>query len=295
MKEFWGRNQAWITPLLLLALPAGLFLLVIVSSIVQSIWLSLFDWDGTGPKTWVGLGNYVELFSDPQFWVSLKNNVIWLVLFLLAPVFGLALALFLNQKLPEMRFVKSMFFIPLVLAHVIIGVVFTWFYDPTFGLLALAFKALGLQPLAILSDEHFVTLGIIIAALWSQIAFCLVLFLAGLSQIDHELIAAAKMDGASGWRLFRHIVLPQLHSVTFVAVIITVIMSLRNFDMIAVMTQGGPYGSSTVLAYQMYDTTIFSFRAGYGAAIATVLFLIMSIYIALFLRYTLRNEAREQL
>ncbi|CAM3646840.1 Sugar ABC transporter permease [Bordetella sputigena] len=294
MKEFWGRNQAWITPLLLLALPAGLFLLVIVSSIVQSIWLSLFDWDGTGPKTWVGLGNYVELFGDPQFWVSLKNNVIWLVLFLLAPVFGLALALFLNQKLPEMRFVKSMFFIPLVLAHVIIGVVFTWFYDPTFGLLALAFKALGLQPLAILSDEHFVTLGIIVAALWSQIAFCLVLFLAGLSQIDHELIAAAKMDGASGWRLFRHIVLPQLHSVTFVAVIITVIMSLRNFDMIAVMTQGGPYGSSTVLAYQMYDTTIFSFRAGYGAAIATVLFLIMSIYIALFLRYTLRNEAREQ-
>lgn len=295
MKEFWGRNQAWITPFLLLLLPAGLFLLVIVSSIVQSMWLSLFDWDGTGPKTWVGLGNYVELFSDPQFWLSLKNNVIWLVLFLLAPVFGLALALFLNQKLPEMRFLKSLFFIPLVLAHVIIGVVFTWFYDPTFGILALAFKALGLQPLAVLSDEHFVTLGIIIAALWSQIAFCLVLFLAGLSQIDHELIAAAKMDGASGWRLFRHIVLPQLHSVTFVAVIITVIMSLRNFDMIAVMTQGGPYGSSTVLAYQMYDTTIFSFRAGYGAAIATVLFLIMSVYIALFLRYTLRNEAREQL
>jgi len=295
MKEFWGRNQAWLTPFLLLLLPAGLFLLVIVSSTVQSIWLSFFDWDGTGPKSWVGWGNYVELFDDPQFWVSLKNNVIWLVLFLLAPVFGLALALFLNQRLPEMRFVKSVFFIPLVLAHVIIGVVFTWFYDPTFGILALAFKALGLQPLAILSDEHLVTFGIIVAALWSQIAFCLVLFLAGLSQIDHELIAAAKMDGASGWRLFRHIVLPQLHSVTFVAAIITVIMSLRNFDMIAVMTQGGPYGSSTVLAYQMYDTTIFSFRAGYGAAIATILFLIMSVYIAWFLWYTLRNEAREQL
>jgi len=294
MKEFWGRNQAWLTPFLLLLLPAGLFLLVIVSSTVQSIWLSFFDWDGTGPKSWVGWGNYVELFDDPQFWVSLKNNVIWLVLFLLAPVFGLALALFLNQRLPEMRFVKSVFFIPLVLAHVIIGVVFTWFYDPTFGILALAFKALGLQPLAILSDEHLVTFGIIVAALWSQIAFCLVLFLAGLSQIDHELIAAAKMDGASGWRLFRHIVLPQLHSVTFVAAIITVIMSLRNFDMIAVMTQGGPYGSSTVLAYQMYDTTIFSFRAGYGAAIATILFLIMSVYIAWFLWYTLRNEAREQ-
>lgn len=293
MSKFWGRNQAWLTPFLLLLLPAGLFLLVIVSSTVQSVWLSFFNWDGIGPKTWAGWGNYADLFSDPQFWVSLTNNVIWLVLFLLAPVFGLALALLLNQRLPEMRFIKSMFFIPLVLSHVIIGVVFTWFYDPTFGILALAFKALGLQPLAVLSNQHLVTFGIIAAALWSQTAFCLVLFLAGLSQIDHELIAAAKMDGASGWRLFRHIVLPQLHSVTFVAVIITVIMSLRNFDMIAVMTQGGPYGSSTVLAYQMYDTTIFSFRAGYGAAIATVLLLIMSVYIAWFLWYTLRNEARE--
>ncbi len=279
-------------PVLLLVLPVSLFGLVIVSSIAQSVWISFFDWDGSGPKTWVGLDNYSELLHDAQFLTSLKNNVLWLVLFLLAPVIGLALALFLNQKLPEMKLVKSVFFIPLVLAHVVIGVVFTWFYDPTFGLLAIAFKAVGLAPVAVLSNEHFVTLGIIAAALWSQIAFCLVLFLAGLSQIDHELVAAGRMDGADGWRLLRHIVLPQLKSVSFVASIITIIMSLRNFDMIAVMTQGGPYGSSTVLAYQMFDATIFSFRAGYGAAIAVVLFLIMSVYIAWFLWHSLREERR---
>lgn len=290
MRNFWRAHQAWLTPVLLLAVPASLFILVIVSSIVQSIWISFYDWDGTGPAKWVGLANYVELFNDGQFIVSLKNNVLWLVLFLLAPVIGLALALFLNQKLPEMRFVKSVFFIPLVLAHVVIGVVFTWFYDPTFGLLSMALRALGLEPVAVLSNEHFVTIGIIVAALWAQIAFCLVLFLAGLSQIDHELVAAGRLDGATGWRLLRHVVLPQLRSVSFVASIITVIMSLRNFDMISVMTQGGPYGSSTVLAYQMYDATIFSFRAGYGAAIATVLFMIMSIYIAWFLWHTLRDE-----
>jgi multiple sugar transport system permease protein len=263
---------------------------VIVASAVQSVWISFFDWDGTGPKTWVGLGNYVELLHDVQFLTSLKNNIIWLVLFLLAPVIGLALALFLNQKLAEMPIIKALFFIPLVLAPVIIGVVFVWFYDPTFGLLALVFKALGLAPIAILSNEDWVTFGIIVAALWAQIAFCLVLFLAGLSQIDDELIAAGRLDGATGWRLFRHVVLPQLRAVSFVAAILTVIMSLRNFDMIAVMTQGGPYGRSTVLAYQMYDATIFSYRAGYGAAIATVLFVIMSVYIAWFLWYTLRQE-----
>jgi multiple sugar transport system permease protein len=292
MQKLWRENQSWLTPVLLLFLPALLFGTVIVASAVQSVWISFFDWDGTGPKTWVGLGNYRELFLDAQFLVSLKNNVIWLLLFLLAPIIGLALALFLNQKIPEMRIIKVIFFIPLVLAHVIIGVVFAWFYDPTFGLLALVTKAFGFTPIAILSNEHFVTFGIIVAALWAQVAFCLVLFLAGLSQIDQELVAAGRLDGAKGWRLFRYVVLPQLRSVTFVAAIITVIMSLRNFDMISVMTQGGPYGRSTVLAYQMYDATIFSYRAGYGAAIATVLFAIMSFYIGWFLWHTLRTEER---
>lgn len=294
MRRLWLKHQSWLTPALLLFLPVLVFATVIVASAVQSIWIGFFDWDGTGPKTWVGLANYRELMGDAQFLVSLKNNVIWLLLFLLAPVIGLALALFLNQKLPEMRVVKAFFFIPLVLAHVIIGVVFAWFYDPTFGLLAVGFRALGLAPVAILSNEHFVTFGIIVAALWAQVAFCLVLFLAGLSQIDHELVAAGRLDGATGWRLFRYVVLPQLRSVTFVAAIITIIMSLRNFDMISVMTQGGPYGRSTVLAYQMYDATIFSYRAGYGAAIATVLFAIMSIYIAWFLWHTLREERRRR-
>ena len=117
---------------------------------------------------------------------SLKNNVIWVLMYLLAPVFGLALALFLNQAIGGMRLVKALFFIPLVLAHVIIAVVFTWFYDPTFGPIAIVMQALGLKPFAILSDPNWVTFGIIAAGLWSQIAFCLVLFLAGLSQIDHE-------------------------------------------------------------------------------------------------------------
>src|SRR5215211_2188423 len=262
-RELRGGGADLLTPALLLALPLGLFVLMIVGPILRSLWISLYDWDGTGSATWVGLGNYRELFGDAQFYVSLKNNAIWLVLFLLAPVLGLALAIYLNQKLPEMRLVKALFFMPLVLAPVIVGVVFTWFYDPTFGILAIVFRAIGFAPPAILSNETFVTFGIIVAALWAQVAFCLVLFLAGLSQLDGEMIAAARLDGADGVPLFRYIVLPQLRPVVYTATILTVIMSLRNFDMISVMTQGGPYGSSTVLAYQMFDATIFSYRAGY--------------------------------
>lgn len=109
---FWQKNQSWLTPLILLLLPVGLFAVMIVIPIIQSILTSFYDWDGTGEATWVGFANYVELFGDPQFLVSLKNNIIWILMFLLAPVFGLTLALFLNQPLRELRFIKAVFFLP---------------------------------------------------------------------------------------------------------------------------------------------------------------------------------------
>jgi len=287
----WRAHQAHLAPAVLLALPLALFAIFIVLPILQTIAISFYDWDGAGPARWIGLGNYRELASDPEFLLSLRNNVLWLLMFLLAPVFGLGLALLLNQSIAGMRFIKSMFFVPLVLAHVVVGIVFVWFYDPVHGLLAIAFNWFDLPAPAILSSEHWVTFGIIAAALWSQTAFCLVLFMAGLTQLDGDLIAAGRIDGAQGLTMLWHIILPQLRSVGFIATIITVIGALRNFDLIAIMTQGGPFGSSSVLAWQVYEQTIFSFRAGYGAAIATVLFAIMSVYIAWFLRRTLRMEA----
>jgi multiple sugar transport system permease protein len=265
---------------------------VIIASAVQSLWISLYDWDGVGPKTWVGLGNYRELFGDPQFYMSLKNNVIWLALFMLAPIFGLGLALLLNQQIRGMRLVKSLFFIPLVLASVAVGVVFSWVYTPTFGLLSLLFSAFGAVAPALLSDERFVTFAVAVAALWPQVAFCMVLFLAGLNNLSEDLIGAGRVDGAKGWRMLRHIVLPQLTQVSLIAVAVTVIGALRSFDMVSVMTQGGPFGSSSVLAYQMYEQSIFSYRFGYGAAIASVLFAIMMVFIGWYLSQILRSEAR---
>lgn len=290
MKIWWRRHRNWLTPALLLTPGLALFLIIIIASSLETFWISFFEWDGMGPKTWVGLANYVELFDDPQFYTSLKNNVIWLVMFLLAPPAGLAIALLVNQKIRGMRFFKSMFFMPLVLAAVTVGVIFNWFYDPTFGLLAIIYNAFGAEPPALLSDENLVTFAVIGAALWPQIAFCMVLFLAGLNNLDEELIGAGRVDGARGWNMLRHVVLPQLTQVAFIAVAITLVGALRSFDLISVMTAGGPFGSSTVLAYQMYEQSIFSYRFGYGAAIATVLFLIMAVFIAWYLRGLIKAE-----
>lgn len=279
-------------PALFLAPGAFLFGLVIIAASIESVWISFFEWDGIGPRMWIGFANYQELWTDPQFWISLRNNVIWLAVFLMAPPLGLALALLVNQKLTGMRFMKSMFFMPLVLSTVTVGVVFGWIYDPTFGLLSIASRWLGFGSFAILSSERMVTFAVVLAALWPQVAFCMVLFLAGLNNLSEDQIGAGRVDGAKGWLMLRHVVLPQLSQIGFIALAVSVVGALRSFDIIAVMTSGGPYGSSTVLAYQMYESAIFSYRFGYGAAIATVLLVIMLAFIVWYVRRLLAAEER---
>ena len=287
---FWRRHRAWLYPVIFMLPGVAVFGTIIVASALESLWVSLHSWDGIGPMTWVGLGNFRELLDDPQFYTSLKNNLIWVLMFLLAPALGLAIALGVNQSIRGIRVAKSLFFVPLVLAPAAVGVIFVWFYDPSFGLLAKLYGLAGATPPALLSDPQLVTFAVVGAALWPQVAFCMILFLAGLSNIDESVLSAARVDGARGWRLLIHIVLPQLSQVNFLAIAVSVIGALRSFDIIAVMTQGGPFGSSATLAYQMYEQSIFSYRFGYGAAIATVLFGGVAVFIAWYLRRLLRSE-----
>ena len=165
-----------------------------------------------------------------------------------------------------------------------------WFYDPTHGLLNALLGIFGVPPFAPLSDPNTVTFAIIAAGLWPQISYCMILFLAGLTAVDPEQIEAGRLDGARGFRMFWHIIMPHLRPATFIAVVITVVGALRSFDLVQVMTDGGPYGSSSLLAFFMFQQSIANFRMGYGAASAVVLFLIMSIFIAFFLWRMIRTE-----
>ena len=132
--------------------------------------------------------------------------------------------------------------------------------------------------------------GIIAAGLWPQVAYCMILFLTGLNGLDPRQIEAARLDNVSGLKLLIFVILPQLKAASFMAVVVTVIGALRSFDLVAIMTDGGPYGSSSVLAYFMYEQSIFNYRMGYGAAIATVLFMIMNVYIGFFIWRMLKAE-----
>ena len=291
-RSWWQKNQQWLTPWLFLAPGIFMFAVYVIWPILQSFWLSFYDWDGLGEKTWIGWGNYVELWDDPNFYTSLKNNVIWLVLYLLAVPFGLFIAIFLNQTVRGIRLYKSLFFFPFVISQVVVGLIFSWFYAPNFGLLYKLIESVTGTGVAVLADPNLVTYGIIAAGLWPQTAYCMILYLTGLNNVSPDQVEAARLDGAKGWRMLWYVILPQLRPATFIAVVVTVIGALRSFDLVSIMTNGGPFGSSRVLSYYMYETALseYGYRMGYGAAIAVVLFLIMMVFITLFIVRMIAQE-----
>ncbi len=314
--SYYKRNKLAVAPWLFLAIGLAFFMVYVIIPIFQSIsfsftkWNGLYDINGDWTGEWVGLHNYRILWDDPNFWTSLKNNLIWLILFMLAVPIGLFIALFLNQTVMGIRIYKSLFFFPFVISQVVVGLIFAWAYNPEFGLLSEIWgwffcdfkenimgnlsRVCSVDPPSILGDANTATYGIIAAGLWPQIAYCMILYLTGLNNVSPDQIEAAQLDGARGWKMLRHVVLPQLKPATFIAIVVTVIGALRSFDMIATMTQGGPYGSTNVLAYYMYDQAVGEGvgRYGYGSAIATVLFFIMLVYISYFL-YRMYQDEKE--
>jgi multiple sugar transport system permease protein len=294
--DFLQRNRMIITPIMFLLPGLLFFILYVIFPVIQSFNLSLYEWSGVGSgdaAVFVGLDNYRELATDSRFQVSFFNNLKWLALYLLAIPAGLFIALFLNQNVVGIRLYKSLFFFPFVISQVVVGLVFSWFYLPDNGLFDIILGWFGADIRGgVLGNPNTATYGIIAAGLWPQTAYCMILYLTGLNAVDPEQIEAGRLDGAKGARMLWHIILPQLRPATFLAFVVTIIGALRSFDLISVMTSGGPFGSTRVLSYYMFEQALseYGFRMGYGSAIAVVLFLIMLFFIAYFLWRMYQDE-----
>ncbi|WP_205963788.1 carbohydrate ABC transporter permease [Pseudoruegeria sp. SK021] len=291
-RSWYKRNEIRVTPWLFLAPGILFFMVYVIIPIFQSFSISLYEWDGLSDAYFIGLENYRELWDDDAFYTSLRNNLLWLVLYLLAIPAGLLIALFLNQTVTGIRLYKSLFFFPFVISQIVVGLVFSWFYDPSFGLLNVILGYVGLGPINVLGDENFVNYGIIAAGLWPQTAYCMILYLTGLNAVDPEQVEAARLDGAKGWKMLWYVIVPQLKPATFIAFVVTIIGALRSFDLISIMTNGGPFGESRVLSFYMFEVALseYGFRMGYGAAIAVMLFLIMLLFISYFLYAMYKDE-----
>jgi multiple sugar transport system permease protein len=243
---------------------------------VQGFYLSLTNWDGVSPATFAGLGNFSEMIGDSVFRKAAVDTALWLVLFGgLSIVLGLGAALLLQQERRGVGFYRAALFLPVVFSLVATALVWQAMYQPD-GLINRVLGGVGLGDLARpwLADQSTALYAVIVPALWREVGYVMVLYLAGLKGIDPVLYEAAKVDGAGRRQQFRHITLPQLSSVNAVVVSVVVIDSLRSFDVVWALTRGGPYHSSELLSTYMYTTAFQSQRLGYGSALAVVIFLL---------------------
>ena len=276
-----GQGYALVLPALLLY---GAFLLW---PIIQTVWLSLTDWNGlTASPTWNGLDNYRRLVGDERFASALGNNLLWVVGSWLAQGLGLLLAALLSASWISGRTLfRTLLFVPATLSLVVVGIVWDRIYNPNTGLLNTALNSAGLEGVSRgwLSDSATAMPAVIATANWTYYGFAMVIFFAGLQSIDRQLYEAAALDGAGAWHQFRHITIPGLRNEITLLLVISFINTLRTFDLVYVMTNGGPGRRTEVVAYYIYSLAFVTRQVGYGAAVATALTAIVLAITAVFL------------
>jgi ABC-type sugar transport system permease subunit len=266
--------------LLFLAFIAPNFLLLGIFSywpLIYQAYLSLTRWDMINPtKTFVGLRNYRFMFSEPGFHRVLLNTGYFTGAVLTGSlVLGLALAMLLNQRLRGRTVVRGIVFAPFVLSGAAVGLVWAYIFDPVYGLLRVVLGWFGIGSPDWLVSTTWAMPAVIIVYLWKNAGYSAIIYLAGLQNIPGELYDAAKVDGATGWQSFRHITLPQLSPTTFFIAVTTIIFSIQAFDIIAVMTEGGPVDATTTLIWYLYQQGFRAFRAGLAAAVGMLLFALL--------------------
>ena len=243
---------------------------------IQGFYISLTNWNGVNPPTFAGLGNYSRMFGDPVFRKALENTAIWLGLFGgISAAGGLGCALFLQRERRGVAVYRIALFLPVVFSLTATALMWQTLYQPN-GMVNGLLSAVGLGGWqhAWLANSSTALYAQIVPALWREIGYIMVLYLAGLKGIDPVLYEAAKVDGASAWQQFRSVTLPQLRSVNAVVLSVIVIDSLRSFDVVWALTQGGPYNSSQLLSTYMYQTAFVNTDYGYGCALAVAIFVL---------------------
>jgi multiple sugar transport system permease protein len=252
--------------------------LVVGLSIFPAVWaffISRAKWNGIAPATIVGWQNYQRLASDPDMAAAAKHTLLLTVLFVPASILlGILIAIALNQKIRLIGFYRTCIFVPYVASAAATGILANFVFNPQFGAANELLRHVGIPPQSFLESPSQSMFVITLIALWGEVGFTSVIYLAALQDIPKELVEAAKMDGASNWRVFRHVTMPELRPVTVFTVIWQTITALQMFDLIYTTTRGGPLNATQTVVYYIYELAFQTQRLGYGAAAAYILFAI---------------------
>lgn len=276
-KQGWNAREVALAAALILP---NLALLIVFTyrPLVENIRLSFFNWNISSTRMkFIGLDNYVEWFTSPDSWTIMLNTVVFTVAAVAGSMLlGLALALLLDQKLAGRGIVRSMVFAPYVISGAAIGVAFQFVFDPTFGLVQDVLGRFGLPAPDFYRNPSWALFMVTVTYIWKNLGYVFVIYLAALQGRRKDLDEASEIDGTPRWRHLTRVVLPQLRPTTFFLSVTVLLSSFQVFDIIAAMTSGGPLGiGTTTIVYQVYQETFVNSRAGYGATVATIMFLIV--------------------
>ncbi|MCG8572940.1 MAG: sugar ABC transporter permease [Spirochaetes bacterium] len=286
------KNDWWV-PYAFLALPLIMYLIWVIIPVFQSFLYSFSKRDSIFIGfDFIGLKNYLRLFSDKTFWIAIKNNFFWLVLFVALPVpLGLFIAMLFDNDYPGNKVFKTLFYIPMTLSFAVIGTIWAWIYHPDFGTINTFLEMIGLSGLKQqwIGDKRIMTFSLIFVGVWRQVPYVMILYLAGLKNVPKELMEVSMVDGANWGQRFRHILLPLLAPATIVSMTISVIDSLRAFDIVYVMTNAKARAAEVLSTY-MYNTAFTYSDYGYGSTIAVIQFIITFCFIIIYLNNVMKSE-----
>lgn len=271
------RQKDNLSALLFLSPTLVIFSAFILFPVVFSFYLSFQKWNMfSGETTFIGLDNYIRMLQSEEFWLVLKNTAFYtLGTIPLNMGAALMIAYILNKKLIGKKFLRTAFFAPVVISPVAAAVIWRWLYDPNFGIINYSLGFLGIDPINWLNDPTAAMFAIIIMGVWKTFGINMVLFSAGLQAIPDSYYEAADIDGAGGWAKFWHITIPMLSPTTFFILIMSMISSFQVFDLVYVLTSGGPLGSTKVMVFYIYEYAFKFFEMGYASAASYILFAIL--------------------
>ncbi|WP_163536296.1 sugar ABC transporter permease [Gracilibacillus sp. YIM 98692] len=278
----------------LFILPSIILLTVfMVFPLIYSIIMSFYRWDGFSTPNFLGIDNYIRLLNHDNFLLALKNNAIFMVLFTTGTVvLGFLFAVAISRKVPGWRIYKFVFFIPVMLVTAVIAVLWGKIYEPSYGLLNSFLDLIGLESLQQLwlGNPDITLYSIICVAIWQVSGWCMLLFLAAIEGIPNEVHDAATIDGVSPFQRIILIIMPMVKRMGFILVMLQIIASVKTFDLIYVMTGGGPFYASEVLGTILYREAFENQRFGYASSISVVMTIIIAIITISYLKFTQVSE-----
>jgi len=263
------------------------FLIFVAGPVVAGLFISFSEWDLLSPPKWVALQNYVDLLTnDRLFWLSLGHTIYYALLTVPAGiVISLALALLLNQGLFGTRVYRTLFFIPVVASSIAVALVWKWFYNGEFGVLNWLLSWFRIPPQNWLTNSQLAMPAIALTVIWKTMGYNMVIFLAGLQDVPQSLLEAAAIDGANSRQRFWSVTLPLLRPQLFFVLVVSLIGAFQAFDMVYVMTAGGPGNATLVYNYYIWQNAFQFFKMGYASAMAYILFLLIFVITLFQVRY----------